>query len=194
MTVPKWTYEFLATLSHDRDNQRITFRLGNADRVLAYAGLCRAFGWADSRNYRGRPYRQFSKYEADILWGNITHLGTVPPSGKIAMIPHPALRLIYRVIGQCVFGHGEPNNITNLELGTLASFIPNENGNPNWPELFAVSCMACQGSINRSIGMGGMITLIAQHFNIPETEDLLTLTAGCLFSRPPIHAPQAACV
>ncbi|KAH6767782.1 hypothetical protein C2S52_018765 [Perilla frutescens var. hirtella] len=147
-----------------RGHVRCTFRMGNRDRVLTVEDVNQIFNAPDdgiyhppSRYDKDYAYRLFCLMESDTEKYDSS-------LAKASAMPNPVFRYLHRILASTVFDRRENDGLRTSELFTLWALL--NAVHLNFGAFFLEQLQRQAHMDNGWICIGGLVTPIAEHFNV----------------------------
>ena len=159
---PRLTLEFLSTQTRHEsfEGNYLVFHAFNYVYTMPYHEIARAFNWV----IRDDEYVVHEERVIMGFWLASTANHPYRTSGnKISQIYHPAHRYIFRFLVMTIFGQEEPKGFSKGELACLRPFVYDDQGTPDWVDIFVGRCLSIPSSTKGKLAIGGMITLLVRY-------------------------------
>ena len=172
-TYKRYTLEFLSTVevwrAENANDPRIvedwiTFRMNDANKRVRYSTLRSIFGFPPPRARDEDEAVEPNEPTCEEFWFAISEADSDNDSMRMFNIDHPVWRLLARYLVTTIFGRGEPSKPTLAMAGAMYSCVEEGPTAPDWVDLFVKACMQNAAKKTGNIMIGGMITLIYEHF------------------------------
>ena len=162
---PRLTLEFLSTLTRHESSEGkyCVFHALNYVYTMPYHDIAWAFNWV----IRVAEYVVPKEKVIKGFWlASTVNCPYKTYGNKLSQIYHPPLRYIFQFLAMTIFGQREPGSVSNTELACLKPFVCDDQGTPDWVDIFVGRCLSIQSTTKGKIAIGGMIILLVWYLGL----------------------------